>query len=215
MSMPGDKTLPQPVEHFPALALEAREEEVPLTGLLVRDQDLTGADLSGLELRSVTFEHCRFPGCDWWGASFTDVSSHTCDLSGGRRVGPWWPRFSLTDCRGLGMRLPRARMRQGSIMGCRLSEAQFGGGKLRETHFSDCDLTGAAFSECVFQKVELTRCDLTRASFVHTLLKGVDLTTCAIDALVLSEGCPELQGAVVDLWQAAGLARRLGVIVKE
>ena len=106
-------------------------------------------------------------------------------------------------------------MRQGSITGCRLSEAQFGGGKLRETHFSDCDLTGAAFSECVFQKVELTRCDLTRASFVHTLLKGVDLTTCAIDALVLSEGCRELQGAVVDLWQAAGLARRLGVIVKE
>ena len=95
--MPGDKTLPQPVEHFPALALEAREEEVPLTGLLVRDQDLTGADLSGLELRSVTFEHCRFPGCDWWGASFTDVSFHTCDLSGGRIDGSWWLRFSLTD----------------------------------------------------------------------------------------------------------------------
>ena len=132
--MPGDKTLPQPVEHFPALALEAREEEVPLTGLLVRDQDLTGADLSGLELRSVTFEHCRFPGCDWWGASFTDVSFHTCDLSGGRFDGSWWLRFALTDCRGLGMRLPRARMRQGSITGCRLSEAQFGGGKLRETH---------------------------------------------------------------------------------
>ena len=70
-------------------------------------------------------------------------------------------------------------------------------------------------SDCLFQKVSFDRCDFTRASFVHTLLKGVDLTTCTIDAVTLSEGCRELQGAVVDLWQAAGLARRLGVIVKE
>ena len=47
------------------------------------------------------------------------------------------------------------------------------------------------------------------------MLKDVDLTTCDIDALTLSESCAELRGAVVDLWQAAGLARRLGLIIKE
>lgn len=210
----AERFSPSP-EAFSRLVQESLEEDTPLAGLLVRDQDLSGAEFRGLEFRSVTFSRCRFPGCDWSGASFTDVAFHTCDLSGGRFDGSWWLRAALTDCRGLGTRFFRSRMRQSQFRDCRLSEAHFGGAKLRETVFSGCELTGAILSECSFRRVGFDRCDLTRVSFVHSPLKGMDLTTSLIDALVLSEGGGELQGAVVDLWQAAGLARRLGVIVKE
>ena len=73
----------------------------------------------------------------------------------------------------------------------------------------------AHFPHSHFSQVSFAHCDLTGANFVHTMLKDVDLTTCDIDALTLSESCAELRGAVVDLWQAAGLARRLGLIIKE
>ena len=49
----------------------------------------------------------------------------------------------------------------------------------------------------------------------QTPLAGVDLTTCTLQGLVLSESLTELRGAVLDRFQAAELARRFGVIVRD
>ena len=52
------------------------------------------------------------------------------------------------------------------------------------------------------------------ASFFKTPLKGMDFTTCDIKGLVLSDECSEVRGAVMDLYQAAELAKRLGIVIK-
>ena len=140
---------------------------------------------------------------------------HNCDLSGGNFDAAFFHRTDFTDCRATGVRLQRCRMRQVRLDDSRLSEADLTACKLQNTAFSRCKLEGARFPRSRFVQTAFDHCDLTGADFVHTLLKDVDLTTCVIDGLVLSERCAELRGAVVDLWQAAGLARRLGVIIKE
>ena len=146
-SEPIHTKFPQPVDDFPALARRAREEDEELSGLLIRDLQLEREDLSGLVLQDVVFDHCRLPDCDWFGTSFSDVTFHTCDLSGGNFENSYWLR-------------------------------------------------------------------LNQVNFFHTPLEHVDLTTCTIDELVLSEHCDELKGAVVDLYQAAELSRRMGLVVK-
>ena len=73
-SEPIHTKFPQPVEDFPTLARTAREEDEELSGLLIRDLHLEKEDLSGLVLQDVVFDHCRLPGCDWFGTSFSDVT---------------------------------------------------------------------------------------------------------------------------------------------
>ena len=42
----------------------------------------------------------------------------------------------------------------------------------------------------------------------------MDFTTCDIKGLVLSDECSEVRGAVMVLYQAAELAKRLGIVIK-
>lgn len=215
MPQPSQKNIPQPVEDFLSLAQEAAEEEETLLGLRIARAALTGEDLSGLSLQDVVFEDCRFPGCDWRGASFTGVIFHNCDLSGGNFDRTFWLRCRCEETRALGLRLQNCRLRESAWVQCRLSGANFSGGKLRQVDFSDSALDGSFFHDCLFTGVTFQNCDLSQAGFVHTALKNVDFTTAQIGGLTLSEGFPELRGAVVDLFQAADLARRLGLVIKE
>ena len=58
------------------------------------------------------------------------------------------------------------------------------------------------------------RQDLTGASFFRTPLRAMDFTTSQIGGLVLSDSCEELRGLTVDLYQAAELSKRLGLMIK-
>ena len=75
-------------------------------------------------------------------------------------------------------------------------------------------MKSAVFSQCRVKEVSWDRAGLSGASFFKTPLRGMDFTTCEIGGLVLSDGCEELRGAVVDLYQAAELAKRLGLVIK-
>ena len=52
-------------------------------------------------------------------------------------------------------------------------------------------------------------------SFYKTALTGVDLTSCTLSGPVFSDTAWELKGAIVDLYQAAALAKRFGVVIRE
>lgn len=214
-SRPKHTEYPQAVDNFLFQAARAQKEDAELSGLLVQNVTLEGECLAGLTLRDVTFSHCRFPGCDWSGSSFTDATFHICDLSGGNFEDTFWLRFALEDSKAMGVRLHNCRFRQGSFSQTRLFGANLDHGKLREVLFDGADLGGCFFTQCGFTGVKFQKCDLTQASFVHTPLKNVDLSTCQISGLTLSEDCSELRGAVVDLYQAADLARHFGITIKE
>ena len=56
-------------------------------------------------------------------------------------------------------------------------------------------------------------CRLLDCNLCGTVLSGIDFTTCDIGGWLL--GGVELRGAVVTPFQAAELARLLGVVIKE
>ena len=55
----------------------------------------------------------------------------------------------------------------------------------------------------------------TGTSFFRASLDGVDFSACQLADIVLSDAMGELRGCSMDLFQAAGIARRLGVSIKE
>lgn len=62
---------------------------------------------------------------------------------------------------------------------------------------------------------QMEDCRFIATDFFRTPLKDLDFTTCTLEGISVSDGGSELQGAVVNLYQAAELARLLGVIVKD
>lgn len=52
---------------------------------------------------------------------------------------------------------------------------------------------------------------LYRRGFFKTLLKGMDLSDCTIDNIMVSDQYTELAGVKVNLFQAAELAKLMGV----
>ena len=55
---------------------------------------------------------------------------------------------------------------------------------------------------------------LMRASFFHSSLMGMDLRGNDVEGIFVSEEKNELRGAVADIYQAADLAKLMGIVIK-
>ncbi|MEG2596733.1 MAG: pentapeptide repeat-containing protein, partial [Ruthenibacterium sp.] len=62
--------------------------------------------------------------------------------------------------------------------------------------------------------LSLSESKFAGAEFFHTSLKDIDFTTCVLDAISVSDGAKELNGAIVNIHQAADLSALLGLIIK-
>jgi fluoroquinolone resistance protein len=110
-----------------------------LEDCVFRDCDLTGAKLSHVGLRGVSFERCKLMGIDWSVlGDFPEVSFDACDL-----------RYSVFA----GLSLRRLRM-----IRCTASEVSFSEVDLSDANFDGTDLSGTTFQRCT-----LTRADLRGA----------------------------------------------------
>ena len=61
------------------------------------------------------------------------------------------------------------------------------------------------------KKMGLEGCDLSGAELYGTSLAGLDLRSCGVQGIRVSENCAELRGAKMDMFQAAEMARLLGI----
>ena len=74
-----------------------------------------------------------------------------------------------------------------------------------------CSLREAFLSEVRFKKTICSRTDFTGVDFFKTLLRGMDLSDCTIDNIMVSDQYTELAGVKVNLFQAAELAKLMGL----
>ncbi len=97
---------------------------------------------------------------------------------------------------------------------CFLSCCDFSGALFTDTVFEECD-----FANTYFDSAGFTRCTFNDrfigTSFFRTPLLGIDFTTCQLEGVALSDTMAEIYGTKMNVYQAAALARRLGVIVAE
>ena len=94
------------------------------------------------------------------------------------------------------------------------SYANFSGTSWESAVLNGCDLQESYLEECRLKKTELNRVKLNRANLFGTALRGLDLRSCEIEGILISDEKKELAGVVVDLYQAAELARLMGLVIR-
>lgn len=92
--------------------------------------------------------------------------------------------------------------------------ANFEHSKFQKLILSSSNFSNACLAECILKEIELKDVTLNNCDFFKTPLKGIDFRESRIEDVILSDTHMELRGAIVDTYQAAALARFLGVVIK-
>ena len=95
-----------------------------------------------------------------------------------------------------------------------MREALFDAGKMSYVKGKHTDFSKSGFSKCKMSNMEWEGVSFREANFFKTVLKGLDFTACEIEGIVLSEGKGELEGMVVNAFQALDFAKRLGLVIQ-
>ena len=188
------------------------EEEKDIKGLRITGMALNG-NFARMGFTKVVFDHCRLSGSDFSNCDFIDVAFESCDLSGCQFREGYFQRVSFDQVKAVGTGFGEAVFKNLAIKESNLSYASFAKSKFERAKISG-ELHDASFAECQLKSFEFENADLTRADFFKTSLKGQDLRSCRIDGIVVSDSLTELRGAVVDMYQAAALALKLGIEIK-
>lgn len=194
--------------------MELQEQERAAEGLLFSDEYITGEKLSGIDYNSIVFDHCRLLECSFQKAGFTNVSFKHCDLSNCDFENSYFNQAEFISCKGVGSKFQNSTIKQVLFRDSNFSYSNFEHSKIQKVGIYDSNFGNACLAECILKELALKNAVLDRCDFFKTPLKGMDFRESSIEGILLSETYKELLGAVVDTYQAAALARFLGVEVK-
>lgn len=174
-----------------------------------------GVPLAFTELSASRVERCLFQGCDLSKSWFVDVAFKDCDFSNCLFEDANFTRCSFASCKFTGADLSDARLSRTRMDECALDLASFVRVRLEDCVIEASDLTGADLSYGTQKRTVFQNCILEGTNFFHMGLSGVDFSSCRLGAITISDGMEELKGCRMDLIQAAGIAKRLGVIITD
>lgn len=196
------------------LILEAKCEDTAVEETLFKGISLEDVDLHKMTFEQTVFENCSFRGANLEKASFINAVFKGCDLSNARFGDGYFSRCELVSVKGVGTDFHECLFKELLIRDCVLSFANFSGSRWENALFEENDLKESFLADCRLKKVIFTKNNFRRASFFQTALKGIDFRGNVLEEPVLSEQGGELKGAVVDLYQAAELAKLFGIVIR-
>lgn len=194
---------------FNAVDTDEKLEEQHLKKINLEEENFTGLCFS-----KVYFENCVFLSCTFRKCEFTDVVFKSCNFSNSVFVDTYWNRCQIQSSKGMGANFAGSSIQNMFVCGSSMNYANFDDCKIEKMRTENTELNFSNISDCRVKNLEWDRTQLSRVNFFKTPLKDMDFSTSVIDGLVLSETCQELKGASVDLYQAAELAKRFGIIIK-
>ncbi len=192
----------------------SRRTETDITDLHVRHLTAEQPNWDHMGFSRVWFDDCRFTGVSISQASFYHVRFEGGDLSGGDIRRSHFRQCEFRKAKGVGLIVSDSFFRRVRFSDWNGRYMQWATCELEQVDWINADCREALFSDCPLKTVRFDHTALQQTQFFKTYLKGIDLTSCDIDGLSVSERMTELQGAVVDLYQAAELARMLGIIIR-
>lgn len=138
-------------------------------------RDLTGADLSGTDMRQMNFGGAKITNADlsnaWLqGASFVRAELQTTNLSGAQMQGARFYQAQLQKAN-----LDDAQLQGASLYEANLQDANLAGAGLEVAVLSEANLQGARLDYASLQGASLEYADMQGASFQHTQLQGASL----------------------------------------
>ncbi len=171
-------------------------------------------NFSTVEGTNVIFENCVFNKVVFQKTYFKNCFFKNCDFSNCDFSNSTFSNCKFQNVKGVGTNFSDSAFKDVKINECLLRYAVFTYSLFNICNIEQSDMSEAFLDDCKVKKFTLNHVNLVRANFYKTVLKGIDLRTCQIDGLILSSEAKEIHGAVVDMLQAAELAKMLGVIIK-
>lgn len=216
-SSPRKLTAPRianPLDEAPLRALQDPDRGT-LEGVEFRALHAAEADFAELEVSGGRFSNCQFLGCDFTGVLFTDVAFEGCDFSNSRFDSAAFTRCTFSDCKFAGASFAEALWKHVTANGCTFAYGAFNRCLWKTVRACTCDFLSADMSEMELHGISLDDDRFVGTSFFRTKLVGLDFTSCQLEGIAISDAMDEVYGAKLGAYQAAALARRLGVIVEE
>lgn len=168
-----------------------------------------------LEVSSSRFSNCQFLSCDFTGALFIDIAFEGCDFSNSIFDSAAFTRCTFNDCKFAGVSFTEALWEQVAAKGCTFAYGAFNRCLWKSVRAHTCDFSSADMTEMELHGLSLADDRFVGTSFFRTKLVGLDFTSCQLEGIAISDAMTEVYGAKLGLYQAAALARRLGVIIEE
>lgn len=185
-----------------------------LTGWQITGADLTGMDLTELEVQGCLFQGCRFTGSNWHGARFSDVVFRNCECSALQAEDADFCRCRFENVKAMGASFAGSRLAHVRLENSNFRQANLTGALLQQVLWKQTDLSDAFLAQCRHKGLTFRECTLMSTSFFGTLLNGLDFTDSRMEGIVISDTGKELRGAIVNVSQAADLARVLGLVIR-
>lgn len=185
-----------------------------LTGWQIVGADFSSMDMTELEVQGCLFQGCRFTGVNWHGARFADVVFRNCECSAVQAEDADFCRCRMENIKALGASFTGSRLAHVQVKESCLKQSNLTGALLQQVYFQSVDLSEAFLAQCRHKGLVFRECTLVRTSFFETLMNGLDFTNCRMEGIVVSDTGKELRGAIVNVSQAADLARVLGLIIR-
>lgn len=190
----------------------ALAEETPIRGVLLENERMQGENLAKVCFSHSILRGCRFAACRAERGEYLDVRFERCDFSGMIWNDAYFSRCEFIDCKGVGAQLQGAVLKNVVLARCNFSYSDLDGALIERVLLRESDFSHSYLSQCRIKGLKAEKTDFTRASFFHTPLKGVDFTGNRIEGLTVA--LEDLPGVIVDVYQAADLAKMLGLVVK-
>lgn len=168
-----------------------------------------------LEVSSGRFSNCQFLSCDFTGALFVDIAFAGCDFSNSIFDSAAFTRCTFNDCKFAGASFTEALWGQVAAKDCTFAYSAFNRCLWKTVRARTCDFSSADMTEMELHGISLADDRFVGTSFFRTKLVGLDFTSCQLEGIAISDTMTEVYGAKLGLYQAAALARRLGVIIEE
>lgn len=168
-----------------------------------------------LEVSSGRFSNCQFLSCDFTGALFVDIAFEGCDFSNSIFDSAAFTRCTFNDCKFAGASFTEALWEQVAAKDCTFAYGAFNRSLWKIVRAHTCDFSSADMTEMELHGISLADDRFVGTSFFRTKFVGLDFTSCQLEGIAISDAMTEVYGAKLGLYQAAALARRLGVIIEE
>lgn len=172
-------------------------------------------EIERISFDKIIFDHCSFENVSFEGCSFGNVIFKNCSFVKCSFSGGIFSRCEFYASRSIGGDFTSASFIDLTFQNSSFRYANFTTSRFERACIKDCDMRGAFLARCSLENTVFSDTDFTEGEFYYTSLSGMDLTSCKIFGVRFSDGASELKGVTVDIYQAAELARLLGVKIKE
>ena len=194
---------------------EAKEQETEVVRRKIEKVYLTKFDGSGMSFWQTVFQNCRFEGCDFHKAFFQDVKFVNCSFCHSSFCDANFKSCIFESCKGRGADFYGSSLYHVQFQDCDMGEAVFDAARFSSVKGQNTDFSKAGFSKCRMSNTVWEQVCFREAKFFKTVLKDKDSPKRSIEGIVLSDERGELEGAVVNTFQALGLAKRLGLVIQD